>query len=313
MQQSMTINPMQRGTVMRHDTFETRQPISTLASVYTTPTMGSLAEPAGALYAPFASQGMAIQAAGFNAARLLANKSPYPVIVGNAQQRDELNTTRQDLIDQCIESIDDFKTFIKEAMSKERQSVVDFHHLRSKIGEETFDAMVNTTLQQRRLREALLHLDIVSNQNQLELSQLRPGVDKLYLLGQGAPGVSTLGAGAPDSREVTATELARQLEAGGLDTMFNDFRVLASHSADARLPESFKPEDLERAVLTGPETAFAQALSDALAEAGFEWPVVSGYSGADAIDTQPHHLRRLSGTQEKVRASSVRQSFYPTR
>lgn len=314
------------GLSIRHDTPPENPLSGILTSVYDTTAKVSQASPSAALYAPFASKDMVEKAVGFNIARLVAGKPVYPLIARNDKECGELEQWRRSKIEQLNEKTNSASLLIKAIQDK---SNLTRDALRIEFGAKAFDKLSSDITQLQRTVDTLNHLEILSNQTHRKLAALRPGVDKLYLLGHGAPGVGKLSADPSGLPAVTAKELARQLATGGLNVKFKDFRVAACHSADARYPESFKPGDLIRAAQvavetdgywncfgfgTSPDKPFAQSLCNELKKAGFKQPEVSGYHGSSVTYSTTHHYCRLPDTQEEdVRSSTVRRRFTPTR
>lgn len=328
MQQSISRAPVHRSPSTHHDTPSAIQTSGTLTSVRTIPTTVSQPSPTAALYAPFASEDMVMQAAGFNFARLVAGKPLYPLIARSDKECEELETWRHSKIEQLTEVGNATLQWIKQLQEQLDKCNLTLDEFRLQYGAEDFDEIAKNIKQLQHTKDALSRIEILSNPARQKLARLRPGVDKLYLLGHGAPGMNKLSADMLGLSEITAEELASQLAAGGLDPWFDDLRVSTCFSADARLPESFEPGALMHAAQAevgsnrlwkwlgyGASTVepFAQSLCNALKRAGFKQAAVSGYHGAGRVFSSDHHYNCLPGTQEAdVRASSVRQLFSAT-
>lgn len=296
------------------------QPTGSLTRVHSIPT-----NPTGALYAPFASKDMVKIGAGFNMARLVAGKPLYPLIARNDEECRELEKCRKHKIKRITKSNHSLDQQIRRDLDEDDLTIEEY---RIKFGAADFDALMEKRKFQGRTVNALNSLEIISNEDHQRLARLRPGIDKLYLIGHGEIGDNRLGADPEFCRVVTAGEVANQLAAGGLNEMFNDVRVVSCHSADGRRPLPFKPKALWRATQThiinhgllgcfgydmNTAEPFAQTLCNELKKTGFKQPVVTGYHGIRLAFSQTHHSCLVSGMRNKqVRASEARKRFTPT-
>lgn len=277
----------------------TDQSTNVLTRVHSTPDTPT--QPRAALYTPFASKDILGGAIGFNVPRLLAGKPLYPLIVRDDQHYCEFEKLRQSLSESLTQSVNTLSRMVKmaKAVLDDDNSSIDTP-VQNRANSKFYEQLSSTLKQHELILETLKHFEIRNNQSYEELALLRSGVDKLYLIGHGASGVSKLSADQEGLSVVTAKELADQFAAGGLAPSFDDVRVISCFSADYG---------------TNKEEPFAQSLCNALKMAGFQQPEVSGYQGTRALysTTHPHHYCRLPDTQEaNVRASSVRQRFSAT-
>lgn len=302
-------------------------PGTSLTRVYSTPTTGSLTRPAGALYAPFASESMAMLGTSFNVSRHAVGKPLYPLIARNDQECDVLRQWLHHEIIETTAALEAITPVIQLAQDKDDLAI-------AKFGRSNFKDVVSRAEQLQLRLDTLRQMKIISNQDKQELASLQPETDKLYLLGYGYPGESHLAAGSWPHGSVTSAELANQLASGGLNPAFKDFRAATPYSADVQEPRSFGAKDLKRAARApvekdyvwrflffimrvsqsnGQAGPFAQTFCNALKNAGFTQPQVSGYHGARSPYSTNHHYCRLPGMpKEVVRASSVRKVFTPT-
>ncbi|SUX56103.1 hypothetical protein [Chromobacterium vaccinii] len=292
------------------------------------PLPGPSSQKAGALYAPFAEKDILMMTAGKNHPRDINNKTLYPLIARNDQDHTKLEQLRQETANDLEKLGNDSLQLMARVL---RDQNLTPEQLRSQMGPSKFDHYVSSADKMLQRADTLRKVEIRSNENGQELSRLRPGQDKLYVLGHGGHGLSILAADEKcEQGMVTAADLTRQLTDGGLNKAFNDIRVTACYSADTKKPTSFHPDDLTRAAqpntkrggflgLIGRKIVtaepFAQTLSNELKKSGFTQPHVAGYHGAGLqVPSSNHQQRRLPGTQEAdVRSSDVRQRFTPTK
>lgn len=291
------------------------------------PLPGPSSQKTGSLYAAFASEDIVQQALGKNLSRDTNGKPLYPLIARNDQDRGALEQWRQHEANDLTQRSQSFNQGIQKLQS---QHGLTRDQIRTAMGPQSFDAGQAAANRLQQEADILARMEIRSNQNGQELAHLRPGNDKLYIIGHGGPGMNILAADQQCLQgKATAADVAGQLASGGLDKAFSDIRVTACYSADTRAPSSFAPRHLAQAAkpntersgflgLFGTKTVkaepFAQTLSNELKKAGFAQPNVAGYHGAGVTFSTDHQQRRLPGTQEAdVRSSDVRQRFAPTK
>lgn len=148
-----------------------------------------------------------------------------------------------------------------------------------------------------------------------------PG-QKIYIDGHGAPGVSGIVA---DGKVFSMHDVATTLKTVGVPKDIRDVRLTSCHSADVIAPHGQRAPDLSvysRPIAEGDTVrqAPAEHLSDALAEAGFNRVVVTGYHGlgmpSDGERFPMHSVRNITTPKTPghdpnatVRRSTVAQRF----
>lgn len=154
---------------------------------------------------------------------------------------------------------------------------------------------------------------------------------RLYIVGHGGAGLDRI---AVDGKVFSMRDVATTLKTVGVPKDIRDVRLTSCHSADVSVPPDLQTPDLgtySRPIvektrfigITVGETvrwAPAEHLSDALAEAGFNQAVVTGYHGAgihfDGLRFPEHALRNPHvptapgyDANAAVRRSTVAQRF----
>ncbi|WP_108817938.1 hypothetical protein [Pseudovibrio sp. Alg231-02] len=279
----------------------------------------------GYFYAPFASDDILKMVSGTNLSRDKAGKDLRSLIVATNADKAELEIQKYQLAEKMYQEAGDLASGFNSYMADNDLSEDGFI---AACGPDKFEDMLSAASDHAWRADALLRVNVISNEETGILSTLKKGEDKLYIAGhglQGAAGITSKTSSSENGYKVAwSQDIAKELAHGGLNKSFSDIRVVSCFGADARLPTSFAPEDLAIASETkinsflfievDREQAFAQYLANDLKKAGFEHPEVSGYHGAGkGYSDDTHNYQSLSTThgEEMVRSSSVRQVFIP--
>ncbi|QHG64238.1 RHS repeat-associated core domain-containing protein [Pseudomonas putida] len=127
------------------------------------------------------------------------------------------------------------------------------------------------------------------------LPALEPGSSKIYVGSvHGAAGQSVL-QGEMSQGRYNAGALLSDLEQMGMRKDFDDIRIVACHSADAREPRSFGSEDLAAAARSRQNViSFAEFFYNYARQVGFRCLNVTGYHGAVYINYTDHHVAEIA-------------------
>ncbi|MES0869399.1 hypothetical protein [Pseudovibrio sp. SCP19] len=279
----------------------------------------------GYFYAPFVSDDVLKMVSGTNLSRFNAGKELRSLIVATNADKAKFEVLKHELAEKNYKEAGDLASGFNSYMAENDLSETGFI---TTVGPNKFEDMLKAASDHAWRADALLRVKVISNEETGILGNLKTKEDKLYLVGhgrQGEEGITSKTGPEEQGWEVAwSKDIAQQLAKGGLEKSFSDIRVSSCHSADARLPKSFSPEDLKAASETKVksflfieverEQSFAQALANDLKKAGFEQPEVSGYHGLGKVfSADTHQYQALDETDgaETARSSSVREVFIP--